>query len=339
MRHFAENKRGMSTVVGAVFGVITILMGFSFILWEVTQYDAHAQVINERNRLDLDRKNEIMEIVDASIVDEELRFSVINKGPVTSHIVDLWFTEYGATPRHTGPISKNTYVNPGSTITFAETPFGGLNPELNYLIKVVTERGNVVMKLLEPVVEAGTGGEFTAGPFNLIFSNQSFQFTSSSFPTTPKVAFQIDNDNASILFWIQIQNQAGRPIQISKQSFFLVEVRHLDGPGDPGSTEYERYFHITNSTSTSSGLVAYNPDYNQVISSGETATLKFGAKTVGGTSFLNPEGEYQPLQGDDDNGNSYENLLWTFLVIFWRYEGDLDTFGQTIAYAAIRTLP
>jgi hypothetical protein len=203
------------------------------------------------------------------------------------------------------------------------------------LIKVVTERGNVVMKLLEPMVEAGTGGEFTAGPFNLIFSNQSFQFTSSSFPTSPKVAFQIDNENSSILFWIQVRNQAGRNIMICNQSFFLVEVRELSGEGVPGTTEYERYFHITNSTSTSSALVAYSPDYNQIIPSGGVATLKFGASNVGGTSFLSSE----PLHGDGGNGDSWGNLLWTFLVLFWRYEGDLDTFGQTIAYAAIRTLP
>jgi hypothetical protein len=336
----------MSAVIGAIFTVIVFLAGFSFILWEVGQYDSHQQVINDRNRADQDQKNEILEIIDPSIQSTRLLFSVTNKGSVTGHVVNLWFTEYNGTTalRHIGPMANSTYINSGATVSFNIT-FASINPELSYLIKVSTERGNEVTKMLNPNVEPGTGGDLNIGPFVLIFSDQSFRYTSDmslspppSDVATPQNAFQIDNDQQRILFWIQIKNQAGRSIQLSQQSFFLVEVRQLAGDGEPGSTEYERYFHVVGPASTYSSLQAYTPDYLQTIHPGETATLKFGAETVHGTAFLNPEGEYQPLQGDLDNGNFYENLCWTFLVLFWKYEGEANTFGQTIAYVAIRTL-
>src|SRR3972149_7332328 len=252
MKPFSKNRRGLSTVIGAIFSVVVFLAGFSFILWEVTQYDTHAQVINERNRLDQDKKNEIIEILDPYIEDTELSFSVTNKGSVTAHIVNIWITKYNGTTAilHTGPISNSTYINPGSTVMFTETP-PSLDPEKTYLIKVVTERGNVVTKMFEPAVAPGTGGDINAGPFVLIFSDTSFQHTSNNNPTVPQVAFEIDNDRTNILFWIKIQNQAGKAIRICNQSFFLVEVRELGSGGAPGNTEDERYFHITNSTSTS----------------------------------------------------------------------------------------
>lgn len=187
------------------------------------------------------------------------------------------------------------------------------------------------LEVLEDAIPPGTGGGLNVGPFVLLFSNSSFQYTSSSNPTTPSAAFQIDNDRTNLLFWIQLKNQANKAIQISSLSFFLVEVRELVSQGVPGSTEYERYFHIVNNSSTSSGLVAFG-DYSQTIASNETATLKFGASAVGGTSFLSGEPLHQNGGGDD-----WENLSWTFLVVFWRYEGEANTFGQTISYVAIRT--
>lgn len=329
----------MSSVIGAIFSVIIFLAGFSYIMYQVSQYDAHAQVVAQRNRLDLEQKNEILDIVDATISGGSLIFSVTNKGSVTGHIVNLWITQYtGATATgHEGPIASDVYINPGSTVPFTITP-ASLDPEKDYLIKIVTERGNIVTQTFEPLIEPGTGGNFNAGPFVLIFSDQSFQYTSNNNPTVPQSAFEIDNDNTRIVFSIQVKNQAAENIQISSLSFYLVVVRELLGSGVPGSTENERYFHIvgSGSDSTSSGLVAY-PDYSQTLQSGETAVLKFGASSVGlgGSSFLS----YPLRNGGSAGHENYDNLLWTFLVLFWRYEGTSNRFGQTVSYTAIRATP
>lgn len=337
MKRFIKCKRGLSTVIGAVFCVLVILMGFSFILWEANQYDSYIDAVNERTRLDQEQANEMVAIGDSSIAGDDLNFSVINTGAVTAHLVSLWVTEYSGTTAnwHVGPISISNYLNPGSTTIITET-IEGVDPDLNYLIKIVTERGNVAKKLYEPGIQPGTGGEFIGGPFLLEFSAEAFRYTSDNNPASPATAFEIDNDRNDIVFWIKFNNRATRGIQISQHSFFLVVVRDLESQGNPGNMEYERYFHVVDPTSDSSGLDAYSPDYMQTIPSGEDATLKFGAETVGGTSFLGSE----PLHASGDD--FWENLLWTFIVIFWRYEPTIEdpnppTFGQTIAYAAIRS--
>ncbi len=340
MRLFIRNKRGMSSVIGAIFAGIIFLAGFSFIMWQATQYDNQAQVVAERNRLDIDRKNEQIAITNASIQSDHLMFSVMNEGAVTARIVDIWITEYTdiTATAHQGPIASNVSVNPGSTTEpFMVFP-PSLDPNKNYVIKAVTERGNIVSQLVQPAIAPGTGGDFSAGPFVLIFSDDSFQYTSNNNPTTAEAAFQTDNDRNRIVYQIKVKNQAGESIQISSLSFFMVVVRELLGSGAPGNTEDERYFHIVGNTSdsTSYGLVAY-PDYSQTILSGETATLKFGASSVGlgGNNFLS----YPLRNGGSAGHETYDNLLWTFLVIFWRYEGSTNRFGQTIAYTAIRATP
>jgi 5-hydroxyisourate hydrolase-like protein (transthyretin family) len=209
----------------------------------------------------------------------------------------------------------------------------------SYYPACFVQSDSIGVQVLADAVPPGTGGGISVGPFVLLFTNQSFQYTSSSnptSPTTPMSAFQMDNDGTNILFWIQIKNQASKPIQISSLSFFLVEVRDLTSAGVPGTSETERYFHIASNSSTSSSLQAFT-DYSQTIVSNETATLKFGASSVGGSSFLTMNSG-EPMHIDHDTGDdNWENLCWTFLAIFWRYEGEPNTFGQTITYVAIRT--
>lgn len=246
--------------------------------------------------------------------------------------------------------NSSSWVQIGTTTTSAGGTYSylwnvtGLSPG-NYRLRAnftgeafypacYVESDSIGVTIMADAVPEGTGGGISVGPFVLLFTNQSFQYTSTGVPnspTVPRVAFQMDNDGTNILFWIQVKNQASKAIQISSLSFFLVEVRELSAPGSPGSTEYERYFHISGQSSTSTTLQAYG-DYSQTIVSNETATIKFGASTVGGTSFISGEPMHQNGGGDD-----WENLSWTFLVLFWRYEGEANTFGQTITYVAIRS--
>ena len=136
----------MSGVIGAIFTVIVFLAGFSFIMVEVTQYDSHQQVINDRARLDQDQKNEVIEISQpVTQGTTKIDFNVTNQGSVTAHVVDLWLIEYSGTTasEQFGPISESTYINPASTVTLSVSPEESLKPDKSYMIKVVTERGNI----------------------------------------------------------------------------------------------------------------------------------------------------------------------------------------------------
>ena len=136
----------MSGVIGAIFTVIIFLAGFSFIMLQVSQYDNHQQVINDRTRLDQEKKNEVIEISQPHTEGTtSISFDVTNQGSVTAHVVALWLIEYsGATATNQyGPISESTYINPASTVPLSITPPESLNPDKSYMVKVVTERGNI----------------------------------------------------------------------------------------------------------------------------------------------------------------------------------------------------
>jgi hypothetical protein len=341
-RSFIRNKRGISGLLGGVFLMLILLGGFSLIFWEIIQHDNYMQVAAERDQQTWELTGEIIEISEVNIVGgDSFNITVVNKGASTAHLVDLWVTEYlGVTPNWHVLFPLDRYINPGDIATnvAGEIDIPELNPELDYKVKIVTERGNIVMKKYEPEIEPGTGGELIVGPFILEFSTDAFQYTSDVNQTTPLPAFQIDNDRRNLLFWIQFFNRATRNIQISQLSFLLLEVRQLYGEGQPGTTEYERYCHIADPASDSSNLLPYSPDYMQTIPSEEYATLKFGARYVGGNTFLPGEPLHEP------NSDDWNNLLWVFLVVFWRYEPTVEdpnpaTFGQTITYIAIHSTP
>src|SRR6266571_6417573 len=51
-RQLARSKRGMSTIFGALFFVILILMGFNLTIWAFVQQDAYNGVVSQMNQVD-----------------------------------------------------------------------------------------------------------------------------------------------------------------------------------------------------------------------------------------------------------------------------------------------
>jgi hypothetical protein len=364
LRHnFRRNRKGIATVFGMVFFLLITMVVFASFMTILNQNTGLERTVMQTRQMDNDKANEQLTIsnqgntINTNSV--TVNCNLTNTGNLPVQVIRLWV--HDLSNNSTGSLqvsSTDGVLQQGRTKSYSGTVNLQMADPARDQIRFwfVTARGNH-FTLGDtgsniPTIESGTGGEFYVGPFVLRFSNQSFQFTADNSPpspsnpagsipdvSVPQPAFQLDNDNQRICFDIQIENAAEQNIEISRQSFFLVEVRELLGDGDPGTTEYERYFHIVGPSSTYSSLSRYNPDYMQVLPAGEITTLKFGSETVGGNSFLNPENEYQPLQGDGDNGDNSENLCWAFLVLFWRYQGSQFTFGQTITYVAIQTLP
>jgi len=55
---FVRAKKGMSTIFGALFFVILILMGFNLMLWNFAQFDAYNRVITTMGLSDQQRSAE-----------------------------------------------------------------------------------------------------------------------------------------------------------------------------------------------------------------------------------------------------------------------------------------
>ncbi len=366
MHHrFRRNERGVSTVFGMVFFLLIVVIVFASFFTVLNQNILLEDSMVQLRQIDNDRAKEIMVLKTVAKNGNDFTFRINNTGTLSAQVVRLWVEDStGKTGSWSVPGDQQVFL-PNEEANCGIATISGLNNDLRY--SFVTARGNQFTYGVtgpqgpqgSPGADgtdgingtSGSTGETYVGPFILIFSRDSFMFTADNSPPTPNnpagsmpdisvpsTAYKIDNDNQRVTFHVQIGVGGTRNVEISQQSFFLVEVRELSG-GNPGTTEYERYFHVVRSSSTYNNLQTYTPDFGQVLPAGQVSTLKFAAQSVGGTSFLNPEGEYQPLQGDGDNGNTNENLCWTFLVLYWRYEGSTDEFGTTITYFAIRTSP
>jgi hypothetical protein len=141
-------------------------------------------------------------------------------------------------------------------------------------------------------------------------------------------------DSTDVVFSVNVTNFSESNVSISINTFMLVVVPQLDGTG-----ESELYMYIVHPDSTSDNLIAYPSDYSQVIQAGESAVLKFAARQPGGDTFLPTSPP--PLTGYQGNSIFEENLLTSFIVLFWRDDSSptQDVFGTTVALGAIHVLP
>jgi hypothetical protein len=151
-------------------------------------------------------------------------------------------------------------------------------------------------------------------------------------------------DNASdITFNIKITNYGEESITINGLSYLELIVHEVDdacSPSNSGCFESEIYFYIVDPASTSTGLVAYNRNDPIIVNPDETTILKFASTEAYESNFHEP-GILQGYKEPDDNGNYHynppgtENLLWSFIALFWEYPGTGRVYGKTIPFTAV----
>jgi hypothetical protein len=178
-KRFAQNKKGVSTIIGAIFFVLILLGGFSMIVWEITEYDNYLQVVNDRNRLDWEKQNEIIEIESVYVLDESLNISVTNNGAVAAHLVDLWVTEHSDTIVNWHNLFQiDYYVNSGNTTMNIDRGLVECNPDLIYTVKIVTERGNIAVATYswELTLPSVTWSDLAQGFGSIVIDFRSFRY-------------------------------------------------------------------------------------------------------------------------------------------------------------------
>lgn len=227
-KRFVQNKRGISTVIGAVFFVLILLGGFSTIIWEITEYDNYMQVVNDRAQLDWEKQNELIEISHAYVIGDSLNISVVNNGAIAAHLVDLWVTEYTdeTTANWHELFQINYYVNPGDTITGIGSDVEDLevDSEYIYVVKIVTERGNFATGTSEPE-EVDPPPVPYFGVFSLDWFY--FKYTSTTNPT-PTGAGSISKREDYIAFYIKVQNNHDEIITIKSPSMIMLLIDHRE---------------------------------------------------------------------------------------------------------------
>jgi hypothetical protein len=124
-----NGKRGVSNVIVVMLSLVLVTIVVSnVILWSY-----------QMNEFDLERNHEDLRITEAHASINGTVFTFKNSGSVTAHVVALWVDNSMQHQRY----EMNLYVNSGDTVSYVN--FDLTLPEKPYLVKAVTERGNVVV--------------------------------------------------------------------------------------------------------------------------------------------------------------------------------------------------
>lgn len=142
----SRRKKGISTIVGALFFTVVIMIALATMSWTSQQQHAFTTTAREAERLQLERISSSLEITNVRFVQDGLgtpRFNITiqNNGPMTEKIVRLWVTNESSTWHNNYDVSY--LVNPKQSVTIGPDLPLVADDAKSYTFKAVTERGNI----------------------------------------------------------------------------------------------------------------------------------------------------------------------------------------------------
>jgi len=143
-------RRGLSTVVGAVFFVVAISSVAAYVSLSMNSLDDLAQSIIVNDAQSIDRLMEDIEITTVTLTDtNKFNMTVFNKGPIPTKLTRLWVTDESSNPITHQKENLSVLINPGEQEQNIATNLSiTANPTDSYILKAVTERGNTASFVL-----------------------------------------------------------------------------------------------------------------------------------------------------------------------------------------------
>ncbi len=352
-RRFARAKKGMSTIFGALFFIILILMGFNLMLWGFVQTDAYNTVNTRMNQRDQLALSENLVPVNPGAVGVGGGFNITtnNVGGVAVSIARVYITNIypvNSTQCSTGPcIAEPAPSSTPFTIANPNIPVGCVasgSPKCLIKVTGIDITGCLGQCSIYKVVLASTRGRLFSflypwpapppitvnnglfqtniGPITVFFDFKSFNFTQGS--QTASQGAWVMPTNTPVVIWVKVQNAAtDSDIKLRVFSSLLFQAY---GAGGVGSSS--PFFIADPSTQNPSNLKAYNDVSNpyilphaSVLGPGLPIIVKFGASTQGGSST--------------QKFPTSESTWIVFIGFYYTYKGNLQ--GQTIPFVASRT--
>lgn len=151
----SRDKRGVGSIVGAVFMLLILLTGFAYYFVNVNVTENYNKILQDMNELNLQRNKENIEFTSVSITaNNKLNINIKNTGSYNVHLIWLGVFNKTSTPENQQYSSLNTYVDAGETATNIGSTIT-VTPGSQYLIQLVTELGNVFHHDLYPITITG----------------------------------------------------------------------------------------------------------------------------------------------------------------------------------------
>jgi hypothetical protein len=144
-----RSRRGVGTVLGAVFVVLIIVSAFTVYEVALLNMNNYATTIAAMNQFDSSRSGEGLSILSIKTVDDNtLNITVKNVGSLQSTIIYVGIFNQSVTPESQGYFSVNHLIGTGETQSFL-SPFQ-VTPDHKYLVQLITEGGRIFDYKLYP---------------------------------------------------------------------------------------------------------------------------------------------------------------------------------------------
>lgn len=313
-----RSRKGVSGSISGVFLILLSFLAMGALFIYAVNVDRYNQEVNVRAQLDWERENEKFQITSGQRNNNgTLNMTIFNHGGVTAHLVDLWVTYKNAASNESlqSLYRVDYYLNPAGQLSevggqnATQLPSGSLVtcinlteaivPEINYTIKIVSERGNSASFVIKH--ESSDSGDSEGGGYSLIISevHDNFQYAKIN-NMTFLGAYVKPRSTTSTLYRVLLNNTTSETIYFH-ENCTLLQTSYAGGA-------YQRRYIVDNSTST---FDAQPTEFvSQVLNPGASQYIYFA-----GDSISNPDWAVEPDK---------KEYYFVGFLMFFMYEGDTE---------------
>ena len=112
----SSSKRGLSTVVGAIFFVIAASTTIGYVAYSMNILEDFAKSVTLAQSQNIDRGNEKIEFSTVSIDGGKFNATILNTGPIPAHLTRLWVVNDDLSPPKNEKGNLDVVINSGSYV-------------------------------------------------------------------------------------------------------------------------------------------------------------------------------------------------------------------------------
>jgi len=148
-----NRKRGVGSLIGAVFILLIFISGYSLFMFNAKSQTEYQNILNEMHNKDLERNQENIDISRITMTEEGyLQVSMKNIGAYTSRVIFIGVFDKTSIPEVQNYYDIDLYIGPTETITHIESDIT-LYDGKEYEVQIVTENGNIFSEFYKPGYE------------------------------------------------------------------------------------------------------------------------------------------------------------------------------------------
>ncbi len=145
-------RRGLSTIVGAVFFVLVMGSTIGYVTYSMDVIDDLAYQVDVKQDTNLNRQNEEFKITDVTVDGNEFNLTVTNTGTIPINITNMWAKNMTDPSWNQTKYKLNKLISPGQSVSNIGQSTGliALDSQ-SYSLRLVTTRGSTLgTQILSP---------------------------------------------------------------------------------------------------------------------------------------------------------------------------------------------